>query len=69
MSGGVPVVLEPVGVCRDYGKSTDGNVNDFLVTGLTLALGLYLFRHSNLSTSTSSASWLANPAGSAKIRK
>ena len=58
MSGGVLAVLEPIGVCRDDGKRPDGIS---LVTGLTLALGLYhsdTLAPSNLSTSASGASWL-----------
>jgi len=42
VSGGVPVVLETVGVfrSRDNGKRPDGML-------LTAALGLHLFRHTN----------------------
>ena len=42
MSGGVPAVLEPVGVCHVGGKRPDGMS---LIPRFTFAVGLYLFRH------------------------
>ena len=47
VSGGVPAVLELVGVCRNDAdsKRPDGMSLIPWSRGLTLALGLYLFRH------------------------
>ena len=72
VSGGIPAVLEPVGVCRNDGKRPGGMslipwswdlplLRDFTCSD-TLA-------PSNLSTSASGASQLANSAESAKCRK
>ena len=72
MSGSVPAVLEPVGVCRDDGKRQDGMSLISWWRGLPL---LWDFTCSdilapfNLSTFASGASQLANSAESAKIRK
>ena len=72
VSGGVSAVLEPVGVFRDDGKRSDGTSLIPWSQGLPL---LWDFTcsdtpaPSNLSTSASGASWLANSAESAKITK
>ena len=72
VSGGVPAVLEPVGVCRNDGKRPDG------MSLIPWSRGLPLFwdftcsdtlAPSNLSTSASGASRLENSAESAKCRK
>ena len=65
MSGGVPAVLEPVGVCRDDGNRPDGMS---LILGFISPLELIL-APSNVSTSSGGASWLANSAEIAKLRK
>ena len=72
MSGGVPAVLEPVGVYRDDGKRLDGMSLIPWTRGLPLLWDFTCsdtLAPSNLSTSASGASWLANTAESAKIRK
>ena len=65
VSGGVPAVLEPVGVCCNDGKRPDG------ISLIPWSRGLPLLRDFtcsdtlapfNLSTSASGASWLANSA-------
>ena len=77
VSGGVPAVLEPVGVCRNDGKRPDGMSLIPWSRGLPLSRGPLLWDFtcsdtlapSNLSTSASGASRLANSAESAKCRK
>ena len=72
VSGGVPAVLEPVGVCRNDGKRPDGMSLIPWSRGLPL---LWVFTcsetlaPSNLSSSASGANRLANSAESAKCRK
>ena len=68
----IPAVLEPVGVCHDDGKRPDSMSLIPWWQGLPLLWDFtcsVTFAPSNLSTSASGASWLANSAESAKIRK
>ena len=72
VSGGVPAVLEPVGVCRDDGKRPDGITLIPWRRGLPLVWNFTCsdtLAPSNLSTSFSGASRLANSAEACKIRK
>ena len=72
VSGGVPAVLELVGVCRDDGKRPVGMLLIPWSRGLPLLWDFTCsdtLAPSNLSTSTSGASQLANAAESAKVRK
>ena len=72
VSGGVPAVLEPVGVCRNDGKRPDGMSLIPWSQGLPLLWDFTCsdtLAPSNLSTSASGASRLANSAESAKCRK
>jgi len=69
VSGGVLAVLEPVGVCRD-----DGKIMSLIPwrQGLPLLWDFtcsHTLAPSSMSTSSRGASWLANSAESAKIRK
>ena len=72
VSGGVPAVLEPVGVCRNDGKRPDGMSLIPWSRGLPLLWDFTCsdtLAPSNLSTSASGACRLANSAESAKFRK
>ena len=72
VSGGVPAVLELVGVCCDDGKRLDGMSLIHQWWGLPLLWDFTCsdtLAPSNLSISASGASQLANSAESAKIRK
>jgi len=72
VSGGVPAVLEPVGVCRDDSKKPDGMSLIPWRQGLPLLWDLTCsdtLVPSNVSTSSRGASRLANSAESAKIKK
>ena len=72
VSGGVPAVLEPVGVCRNDGKRPDGMSLIPWSRGLPLLWDFICsdtLAPSNLSTSASDASQLTNSAESAKCRK
>ena len=72
VSGGVPTVVEPVGVCRNGGKKPDGMSLIPWLRGLPLLWDFTCsdtLAPSNLSTSASGASRLANCAESAKFRK
>ena len=70
VSGGVPALLEPVGVCRNDGKRPDGMSLIPWSRGLPLLWDFTCsdtLAPSNLSTSASGASRLANSAESALI--
>ena len=72
MSGGVPAVLEPVGVNHDDGKRPDGMSLIPWQKGLPLLWDFTCcdtLAPSNLSTSSGGSSRLANSAESAKLRK
>jgi len=72
VSGGVPAVLEPVGVCCDDGKRPDGMSLIPWRQGLPLLWDFICsdtLAPSNVSTSSRGASKLANSAESAKIKK
>jgi len=65
VSGGVPAVLEPVGVCRDDGKRPNGMALIPWRRGFPLVWDFTCsdtLAPSNLSTSSSGASRLANSA-------
>ena len=72
VSGGVPAVLEPVGVCCNDGKRPDGKSLIPWSRGLPLLWDFTCsdtLAPSNLSTSASGTSRLVNSAESAKFRK
>ena len=72
VSGGVPAVLELIGVCHNDGKRPDGMSLIPWSRGLPLLWDFICsdtLAPSNLSTSASGASRLANSAASAKFRK
>jgi len=72
VSGGVPAVLEPVGVCRDDGKRPDGMSLIPWWRGLPLLWDFTCcdtLAPSNLSISSGGSSQLANSAESAKLKK
>ena len=72
VSGGVPAVLELVGVCHNDGKRLDGMSLIPWSRGLPLHWNFTYsdtLAPSNLSTSASGSSWLAISAESAKFRK
>ena len=72
VSGGVPAVLEPAGVCRDDGKRPDGMSLIPWWKGLPLLWDFTCcdtLAPSNLSTSSGGSSLLANSAESAKLKK
>jgi len=72
VSGGVPTVLEPVGVCRDDGKRPNGMSLIPWRQGLPLLWDFTCsdtLAPSNVSTFSRGTSQLANCAESAKIKK
>ena len=71
MSGGVPAVLEPVGICRDDEKRPDGMSLIPRWRGLPLILDFTCsdtFAPSDATTS-GGASWLVNSAEIARLKK